>query len=159
MDEIKDDLAAVLLPFMRLRTISGESCTVTRSDTWDGLFGDEDTECYIDAQVGSMHEEMTTCFPAGAQLLTEDGNVLSIEQVHLGSPVQIIGASGKSSYAPVHTISHADADRAVAFCFAETAGPKLTAECSNVHASAGLDPTNLWVIALPCSPLRHLLTH
>ena len=129
MDEELNDLARAMLPLMDLRTLSGAPCTVAA--TWDGLFGDGNPGCYINAQVGSKYDAQPLCFPAGAQLRTESGTVLNIEDVRLGDRVQIIGAAGTSSFAAVHTISHADADRVAAFCYATADGRNVTAECNN----------------------------
>ena len=130
IDAKLDDLARnTLLPRMDLRTLAGAKCHVPL--TWEGLFGDGNDDCYINTQTGYVRQNIVFCFPAGAKLLTESGTVVGIEEVHLGDSVQIIGASGASSFAAVHTISHADADRAITFCYATAAGRNLTAECDN----------------------------
>ena len=66
MDEELDDLARTMMPLIDLRTVSGDPCTV--AETWDGLFGDGNPECFINAQVGSKYDTKPLCFPAGAQL-------------------------------------------------------------------------------------------
>ena len=69
-DELVTD---VLLPRMDLRKLDGTKCTIT-DETYDGLFGDDDSDCYINAQAGSTRaSQQPRCFPAGAQLLTEGG--------------------------------------------------------------------------------------
>jgi hypothetical protein len=65
--------------------------------------------------------------------------VARIEQVQLGNSIQIITVSAASSYAAVHTITHADAAAEVLYCYATAAGRNITAECNNfipaIHTS------------------------
>lgn len=135
VDEAFDRLAMdILLPRLDLRTLDGSQCSSnfqSSRNNFAALFGESSPECYINAQVAMAHEKLTHCFPAGAQLLTESGRVVLIEEVQLGDVVQIIDRTGGSSFAVVHTISHADASQAVEFCYATAGGRNVTAECAN----------------------------
>ena len=65
------------------------------------------------------------------QLWSAGGSALSIEEAQLGDSIQIVGASGATSFAAVHTISHANAEREIEYCYATAGGQNLTAVCKS----------------------------